>query len=107
MKLALLLLKNLPEELAHSLALGGLKFLYKLKILNLFIKKPKNNEFQLLGMNFTNLSAKIVEIDRERSVDIDEMKDLEIAKIFLKYFLTKEKTKKNGSIFKFFIMPLL
>ena len=48
-----------------------------------------------LGMNFTNLSAKIVEIERERSVDIDEMKDLEIAKIFLKYFLTKEKTKNS------------
>lgn len=47
-----------------------------------------------LGMNFTDLNAKIVEIERERSVDIDEIKDLEIAKIFLKHFLTKEEACK-------------
>ncbi|MDG2092282.1 MAG: quinone-dependent dihydroorotate dehydrogenase [SAR86 cluster bacterium] len=64
MKLALLLLKNLPEELAHSLALGGLKFLHKLKILNLFIKKPKNNEFQLLGMNFKNKLGTAAGLDK-------------------------------------------
>jgi dihydroorotate dehydrogenase len=64
LKLALLLLKNLPEELAHSLALGGLKFLHKLKILNLFIKKPKNNEFQLLGMNFKNKLGTAAGLDK-------------------------------------------
>lgn len=64
MKLALLLLKNLPEELAHSLALGGLKFLHKLKILNLFIKKPKNNQFQLLGMNFKNKLGTAAGLDK-------------------------------------------
>ena len=64
MKLALLLLKNLPEELAHSLALDGLKFLHKLKILNLFIKKPKNNQFQLLGMNFKNKLGTAAGLDK-------------------------------------------
>ena len=64
MKLALLLLKNLPEELAHSLALGGLKFLHNFKILNLFIKKPKNNEFQLLGMNFKNKLGTAAGLDK-------------------------------------------
>ena len=64
MKLALLLLKNLPEELAHSLALGGLKFLHNFKILNLFIKKPKNNEFQLLGMNFNNKLGTAAGLDK-------------------------------------------
>ncbi|MDC1123730.1 quinone-dependent dihydroorotate dehydrogenase [Gammaproteobacteria bacterium] len=64
MKLALLLLKKLPEELAHSLALSGLKFLYKLRVLNLFIKKPKNNEFQLLGMNFKNKLGTAAGLDK-------------------------------------------
>jgi dihydroorotate dehydrogenase len=64
LKLALLLLKNLPEELAHSLALGGLKFLHNFKILNLFIKKPKNNEFQLLGMNFKNKLGTAAGLDK-------------------------------------------
>ena len=64
MKLALLLLKNLPEELAHSLALGGLKFLHNFKMLNLFIKKPKNNEFQLLGMNFNNKLGTAAGLDK-------------------------------------------
>ena len=64
MKLALLLLKKLPEELAHSLALSGLKFLYKLRVLNLFIKKPKNNEFHLLGMNFKNKLGTAAGLDK-------------------------------------------
>ena len=54
MKLALSLLKNLPAELAHSLALNGLKFLDKLGLISLFVKEIKNNELELSGMKFKN-----------------------------------------------------
>lgn len=64
MKLALLLLQKLPEELSHSLALNGLNILYKLKVLCLFIKNPKNNEFQLLGMKFKNRLGTAAGLDK-------------------------------------------
>lgn len=54
MKLALSLLKTLPAELAHSLALNGLKFLDKLGLISLFVKEIKNNELELSGMKFKN-----------------------------------------------------
>ncbi len=54
MKLALSLLKTLPAELAHSLALNGLKLLDKFGLLSLIVKEIKNNEIELLGMKFKN-----------------------------------------------------
>ena len=54
MKLALSLLKTLPAELAHSLALNGLKLLDKLGLISLFVKEIKNNELELSGMKFKN-----------------------------------------------------
>ena len=54
MKLALSLLKTLPAELAHSLALNGLKLLDKLGLISLFVKEIKNNELELSGMRFKN-----------------------------------------------------
>jgi dihydroorotate dehydrogenase len=54
LKLALSLLKILPTELAHSLALNGLKFLDKFGILSFIVKEIKNNELELLGMKFKN-----------------------------------------------------
>ena len=54
MKIILFILKKLPEELAHSLALSGLNILYKLKILPLFINKIEHEEFIFLGMSFKN-----------------------------------------------------
>ena len=54
MKLALSLLKILPAELAHSLALNGLKFLDKPDFISLFVKEIKNNELELSGMKFKN-----------------------------------------------------
>ena len=44
MKLALSLLKTLPAELAHSLALNGLKLLDKFGLLSFIVKEIKNNE---------------------------------------------------------------
>ena len=57
MKLALSLLKILPAELAHSLALNGLNLLDKFGFLRFIvknIKNIKNNEIELLGMRFRN-----------------------------------------------------
>ena len=54
MKLALSLLKTLPAELAHSLALNGLKLLDKFGLLSFIVKEIKNNELELLGMKFKN-----------------------------------------------------
>jgi dihydroorotate dehydrogenase len=54
LKLALFLLKILPEELAHSLALNGLKLLDKTGLLKLIVKNIKNNEIDFLGMKLKN-----------------------------------------------------
>ena len=54
MKLALSLLKTLPAELAHSLALNGLKLIDKFGLLSFIVKEIKNNELELLGMKFKN-----------------------------------------------------
>ena len=54
MKLALSLLKILPAELAHSLALNGLKLLDKFGLISFIAKEIKNNELELSGMKFKN-----------------------------------------------------
>ena len=54
MKLALFLLKILPEELAHSIALNGLKLLDITGLLKFIVKDIKNNEIEFLGMELKN-----------------------------------------------------
>ena len=54
MKLALFLLKILPEELAHSIALNGLKLLDIIGLLKFIVKDIKNNEIEFLGMELKN-----------------------------------------------------
>ena len=54
MKLALFLLKILPEELAHSIALNGLKLLDRTGLLKFIVKDVKNNEIEFLGMKLKN-----------------------------------------------------
>ena len=64
MKIILFILKKLPEELAHSLALSGLSILYKLKILPLFINKIEHEEFIFLGMSFKNKLGTAAGLDK-------------------------------------------
>ena len=64
MKIILFILKKLPEELAHSLALSGLNILYKLKILPLFINKIEHEEFIFLGMSFKNKLGTAAGLDK-------------------------------------------
>jgi len=54
LKLALFLLKILPEELAHSIALNGLKLLDITGLLKFIVKDIKNNEIEFLGMELKN-----------------------------------------------------
>lgn len=54
MKSALFLLKILPEELAHSIALNGLKLLDITGLLKFIVKDIKNNEIEFLGMELKN-----------------------------------------------------
>ncbi len=44
----------LPPEMAHRLALVGLKLLYRLKLLPLFFKTPPNEPMSLWGLHFKN-----------------------------------------------------
>ncbi len=48
------ILKFLPPELAHHVALGSLNLLYKLGLTGLFFKEPKKEKLNFLNLNFKN-----------------------------------------------------
>ena len=55
MRILLLLLRMLPPELAHSIALNSLKLLYKLKLINIFFPhRFSETSFTFKGLKFKN-----------------------------------------------------
>jgi dihydroorotate dehydrogenase len=56
--------KLFPPELSHAIALNSLKLLHKIKLLNLFFSKIKNNNYQLLGLKFTNRLGTAAGLDK-------------------------------------------
>ena len=48
------ILKFLPPELAHHVALGSLNLLYKLGLTGLFFKEPKKENLNFLNLKFKN-----------------------------------------------------
>ena len=54
----------LPPELAHKLALESLNFIFKIRALNLFYKKPKTETFHFAGMNFRNRLGTAAGLDK-------------------------------------------
>jgi dihydroorotate dehydrogenase len=50
--------------LSHEIALNSLKLLHKIKLLNLFFSKVKNNNYQLLGLKFTNRLGTAAGLDK-------------------------------------------
>ena len=54
----------LPPELAHKLALESLNFIFKIRALNLFYKKPKIETFHFAGMNFRNRLGTAAGLDK-------------------------------------------
>ena len=65
MSFFLKIFKLLPPELAHSISLNSLNILYKLKILRLFFKIPRNNEsFIVAGLKFKNRLGTAAGLDK-------------------------------------------
>ena len=50
--------------MSHAIALNSLKLLHKIKLLNLFFSKVKNNNYQLLGLKFTNRLGTAAGLDK-------------------------------------------
>ena len=48
------ILKFLPPELAHHVALGSLNLIYKLGLSGLIFKEPKKEKLNFLNLNFKN-----------------------------------------------------
>ena len=64
MKALLKIIKLFPPELAHSIALNSLKVLYKLKLVNIFFPKFKDENFEFLGMAFANRLGTAAGLDK-------------------------------------------
>ena len=64
MKIFLSLFKLFPPELSHAIALNSLKLLHKIKLLNIFFSKVKNNNYQLLGLDFNNRLGTAAGLDK-------------------------------------------
>jgi dihydroorotate dehydrogenase len=50
--------------LSHAIALNSLKLLHKIKLLNIFFSKVKNNNYQLLGLKFNNRLGTAAGLDK-------------------------------------------
>jgi len=50
--------------LSHAIALNSLKLLHKIKLLNIFFSKVKNNNYQLLGLEFNNRLGTAAGLDK-------------------------------------------
>ena len=48
------ILKFLPPEVAHHVALGSLNLIYKLGLISLFFKKPKKEKQNVLNLKLKN-----------------------------------------------------
>ena len=64
MKIFLSLFKLFPPELSHAIALNSLKLLHKIKLLNIFFSKVKNDNYQLLGLKFNNRLGTAAGLDK-------------------------------------------
>ena len=64
MKIFLSFFKLFPPELSHAIALNSLKLLHKIKLLNIFFSKVKNNNYQLLGLEFNNRLGTAAGLDK-------------------------------------------
>ena len=64
MKIFLSIFKLFPPELSHAIALNSLKLLHKIKLLNIFFSKVKNNNYQLLGLEFNNRLGTAAGLDK-------------------------------------------
>ena len=64
MKALLKIIKFFPPELAHSIALNSLKALYKLKLVNIFFPKFKDDNFEFLGMTLANKLGTAAGLDK-------------------------------------------
>jgi dihydroorotate dehydrogenase len=50
--------------LSHAIALNSLKLLHKIKLLNIFFSKVKNDNYQLLGLEFNNRLGTAAGLDK-------------------------------------------
>ena len=50
--------------MSHAIALNSLKLLHKIKLLNIFFSKVKNNNYQLLGLEFNNRLGTAAGLDK-------------------------------------------
>ena len=64
MNFFLKIFRLLPPELAHKLALESLNFLFKIRLINLFFKKPKEDLFSFAGMSFKNRLGTAAGLDK-------------------------------------------
>ena len=64
MKIFLSIFKLFPPELSHAIALNSLKLLHKIKLLNIFFSKVKNDNYQLLGLEFNNRLGTAAGLDK-------------------------------------------
>jgi dihydroorotate dehydrogenase len=64
LKIFLSFFKLFPPEFSHSIALNSLKLLHKIKLLNIFFSKVKNNNYQLLGLKFNNRLGTAAGLDK-------------------------------------------
>jgi dihydroorotate dehydrogenase len=56
--------KLLPPEISHSIALNSLNFLYKLKLLPLFVSNFKNQSYEINGLVFKNKLGTAAGLDK-------------------------------------------
>jgi dihydroorotate dehydrogenase len=56
--------KLFPPEVSHSIALNSLKFLHKLKLINIFYPGFKNQEVEFLGLKLTNRLGTAAGLDK-------------------------------------------
>ena len=64
MNIFLSFFKLFPPELSHAIALNSLKLLHKIKLLNIFFSKVKNDNYQLLGLEFNNRLGTAAGLDK-------------------------------------------
>ncbi len=64
MNIFLSIFKLLPPEISHSIALNSLNFLYKLKLLPLFVSNFKNQSYEINGLVFKNKLGTAAGLDK-------------------------------------------
>ena len=64
MSFFLSIFKLFPPEVSHSIALNSLKFLHKLKLINIFYPGFKNQEVEFLGLKLTNRLGTAAGLDK-------------------------------------------